>query len=59
MCWVRSKDGYKETKERVPLSLRKAIPAPFPSEDKGGHARLEQNRVLQEAGGGEAGHCSG
>lgn len=34
VCWVRSKDGYKETKEWVPFCLRKAIQTPFPSEDK-------------------------
>lgn len=40
VCWVE--DGYKETKERVPLSLRKAMHTPFPTEDnKGGPTRLE------------------
>lgn len=31
---------YKETKEQVPRTLRKAIQTPFPSADKGGHARI-------------------
>lgn len=43
VCWVRSKDGYKEAKEQVPL--RKAPRTPFPSEDEGGHSRLECIRL--------------
>lgn len=49
-CWARSKGGYKEIKEQVPLVLRKAIRTPFPSGDKSGQAKLEWNQVLREVG---------